>query len=407
MINFGQQLAPIILFTYNRPLHTQKTLEALLNNNLANLSNIYIFSDGGKDEKSWEQVIQVRKYLESLTGFKKINLIYQKNNLGLAQSIINGVTKIVNKYGKVIVLEDDHVTAPYFLDFMNQTLHLYENQNEIWQVSGWAFPIRSENLPEVVKHKVMNCWGWGTWKNRWQYFEKNPEQLIKSYDNEAIKEFCLNGADPCLWRQVTSNYSGSINSWAIFWHEVIYRNNGYYISPTTSLLENTGIDGSGTHHGKNKFFDITLTNHQPKILKNVKEDIFFNERVELFYFRYNHELKQSHSLHFSKNLNRLYLYLKKLSKNEKYIVYGAGTGLSLILNIINKKNILFIIDKNPKSDYIEEIKVIPLENLKDVDDKLTKFIISPIGRFNEIKEELTDNFNIDEDRFISLDIFHE
>src|SRR5690554_186358 len=189
------ELAPIVLFTYNRPWHTKKTIAALQKNNLANISKIYIFSDGGKDDKSWENVKEVRSYLETVTGFKEIYLIFQEKNLGLADSIISGVTKIINKYGKIIVLEDDHVTSHHFLEIMNSYLNIYANEQDIWQVSGWAFPIRNDDLEEVVKHKVMNCWGWGTWKNKWQHFEKKSEQLIEKYSKKEIEQFCLNGAD--------------------------------------------------------------------------------------------------------------------------------------------------------------------------------------------------------------------
>ena len=106
-------LAPIVLFTYNRPWHTKQTIEALQKNELAKESELFIFSDGGKDEASWEKVNEVRDYLKTTNGFKKVILTFQDKNIGLADSIISGVTKIVNQYGKIIVLEDDIVTSPY------------------------------------------------------------------------------------------------------------------------------------------------------------------------------------------------------------------------------------------------------------------------------------------------------
>ena len=113
------KLAPIVLFTYNRPWHTKQTIEALQKNELAKESELFIFSDGGKDEASWKKVNEVREYLKTINGFKKVILTFQDKNIGLADSIISGVTKIVNKYEKIIVLEDDHVTNKFFLKFMN------------------------------------------------------------------------------------------------------------------------------------------------------------------------------------------------------------------------------------------------------------------------------------------------
>ena len=142
-------LAPIILFTYNRLSHTKQTIEALQKNELAKNSELFIYSDGGRDEESWDKVKIIREYLKTISGFKNITVIQRETNIGLAQNIIDGVTKIVNQYEKIIVLEDDIVTSPYFLNFMNDSLNFYEKTSKVWHISGWNYPISNENLEDV------------------------------------------------------------------------------------------------------------------------------------------------------------------------------------------------------------------------------------------------------------------
>ena len=140
--------APIVLFVYNRIEHTKITIEALKNNIYADESDLYIFSDGPKNEGAFEKVNEIRKILRNISGFRNVYIIEREKNYGLADNIISGVTEIVNKYKKVIVLEDDIVTSKYFLKFMNDSLDRYENNNEVMSVSGYISPIKSDNLPD-------------------------------------------------------------------------------------------------------------------------------------------------------------------------------------------------------------------------------------------------------------------
>ena len=137
--------APIIVFCYNRKEHLEKTLYALEQNRLANQSEIYIFADGSRGEKDKEAVEEVRDYLKvyrTKTCFKTIEVIESEKNKGLANSIIEGVSRIIEKYGKVIVVEDDLVTSADFLEYMNQTLDFYEEDEKIWSVTGYTLPLK-------------------------------------------------------------------------------------------------------------------------------------------------------------------------------------------------------------------------------------------------------------------------
>ena len=164
-------LAPIVLFVYNRLDHTQGVIETLLKNTLAKESEFYIFSDAAKTENGVEKVNEVRKFIRDdswHTGFKKVSIIEAEKNKGLAKSIIGGVSEIIQKYGKVIVLEDDLKLSPYFLEYMNDALDYYKDVVNIWSISGYSFPMRSlKNYPHDVFYSYRGCsWGWATWLDR-------------------------------------------------------------------------------------------------------------------------------------------------------------------------------------------------------------------------------------------------
>ena len=176
--------APIILFVYNRHEHTKKTIETLQLNHLASENNLYIFFDGYKNENDRIKVEIVRSYVKSISGFKSITIVERKKNLGLAESVITGVNEIINRYGKAIVLEDDLITSPYFLKYMNDALDLYENIDEVVSIHGYIYPVKKE-LPETFFIRGADCWGWATWKRGWDIFEYDGKKLL-SILNEKI-----------------------------------------------------------------------------------------------------------------------------------------------------------------------------------------------------------------------------
>ncbi|MDZ7760075.1 MAG: sugar transferase [Desulfovermiculus sp.] len=258
-------ISPIALFVYNRPWHTQQTIEALQKNELVSSSKLFVFSDGPKGEQDEIKVKEVRDYIKSIQGFNDLQIIERESNWGLADNIIDGVTQIVNTYGRVIVLEDDLVTSPYFLRFMNEALEFYKDEKKVWHISGWNYPIDLKGLPDTFLWRVMNCWGWATWAERWQYFERDPEKLVRDFSKEEIKRFNLDGAHN-FWGQVKGNVEGRIRTWAIFWYATIFKNDGLCLNPTQKLVQNIGHDGSGTHCGKSTF-DISVWNNKslPKL----------------------------------------------------------------------------------------------------------------------------------------------
>ncbi len=246
-----KELAPIVLFVYNRPWHTEQVLNALMQNKLSSESILYIYSDGPKAEATEFQkseIVAVRKILRLKKWCKVVHIIEATINQGLANSIIDGVTKIVNQYGKIIVLEDDIVTSSGFLQYMNDALFFYEQYENIFHVSGYMYP-HSSRLPKTFFFNVPLCWGWATWKRAWCNFNSNTEQLISYFDtSNRWADFNKFGGS-FLEDQLRKNFSGSLNTWFIKWHASVMIQNGLCLYPATSLVNNIGFDSTGVHNG--------------------------------------------------------------------------------------------------------------------------------------------------------------
>lgn len=238
--------APITLFTYNRLDHTKKTVEALKVNIYAKESDLFVFSDGAKSEKDKEAVQAVRSYLKTIEGFNQIEIFERKANAGLAHSIIDGISLVVCKYGKVIVVEDDIVTSPYFLSYMNAALDYYEREKKVWHISGWTPGISKNGLPNFFFWRIMNCYGWGTWADRWESYNNNIDQTKQKFSFLDKVKFSFAGIAN-FWRQIKGNGSGKVHTWAIYWYATIFNNQGLCLTPKKSYAKNIGFDGSGVH----------------------------------------------------------------------------------------------------------------------------------------------------------------
>jgi hypothetical protein len=285
-------LAPILLFVYNRPDHTRQTIEAIAANILAGESELFIYSDAPKNDAAMNSVQMVRSFIKTVHEFKSVTIIERDTNWGLAASIIDGVTEIVNRYGKVIVLEDDIVTSPYFLKYMNSALDFYKDEPKIWQINGYNYPIRTDGLGDVFISRFSLCWGWGTWEDRWKCFEKDADNLINTYSKNDIFHFNLDGATD-LWNQVIANQTGEIDTWAIFWYAAIFQKNGLCLTPTVSFIKNIGFDGSGVHCGNTSYFFNDLSTKENLDLSKI-----MIEENKLAFMRVYRYLKKQNSISF-------------------------------------------------------------------------------------------------------------
>jgi hypothetical protein len=252
-------LAPICLFVYNRPEHTEKTLEALSNNLLANESILYIFSDGPKIDATIEDRAKIEKVRNIIRQKKwcKTEIIEEsaKNN-GLAESIINGVTKVIKTHGKIIVLEDDLITSKRFLNYMNDALVKYENANEVKQISGFSFPVPGiEQNNSSYFLPLTSTWGWATWSRVWDEIDFN----CKDYNPQTLNKYQFNFYNSYNYSKLLKmQLNGrNVSSWGIRFYFNVFNRNGIILFPDTTLVKNIGWDNSGRHGASFQLYSST------------------------------------------------------------------------------------------------------------------------------------------------------
>lgn len=276
-------LAPILLFVYNRPEHLKRTVESLARNPLADESELYVFSDAPKTEADKENVDYVRRYVHAIEGFKKVTVIERPENWGLARGIIDGVTRMVNKFGRVIVLEDDLVVAPYFLQFMNDALDMYKDEPKVGHIQACDFT-KDPSLPETFLIKWTGSWGWATWDRAWKNFNPDGRALLKELEDRGLTyTFDFNGKYGYT-RMLRRQIEGKNNSWAIRWNASLFLKDILSLNVGKSLVQNEGFDGSGTNCGGGGLYDSNLS-QVPVMLKKILP-IRENKRARAAYVRY-------------------------------------------------------------------------------------------------------------------------
>lgn len=252
--------APVVLFAFNRPFHLERTLEALANNYLAADTHLHIYIDGPRSSSDIPLIINCAKIAARPWNFSGVETIVRDNNWGLARSIIFGVTTMLEHHEQIIVMEDDLVTSKYFLQYMNDGLDVYANEPRVASVHGWCFPHSVQNPPETFFLRGADCWGWGTWRRAWQYFEPDSGLLLKRLTAAGLgTAFDVGNRYPYM-RMLLDQYEGRVNSWAIRWHASTFLENMYTLNPGRSLVHNIGIDSSGTHCGTTHKLDVPLAN---------------------------------------------------------------------------------------------------------------------------------------------------
>jgi len=251
-------LSPIVLFVYKRPSHTLQTLNALMQNELADQSVLYIYADGPKvdaDKETLHKINETRQIIKGTQWCKEVIIYEKETNSGLADSIINGVTEIVNKYGSVIVLEDDIISSKTFLTYMNEALARYENENRIMQVSGHMFPISIKASEKAILLPLTTSWGWGTWQRAWTQFDPFAKGYGALKENKSLSfKFDLDGSYPYTKMLIQQMEENTLSSWAIRWWWTVFEKNGLGLFPDKSLIQNIGFDGSGVHSGSKNLF---------------------------------------------------------------------------------------------------------------------------------------------------------
>jgi len=286
-------LAPIAFFAYKRPEHTQRSLESLAKNHGAESSELFVFCDGSKKPEDDEAVNQVRQIAKSQQWCGQVHIIEREQNIGLANSIIRGVTELCSKYGKVIVLEDDLVLSPFFLEYMNKALELLEKEPKVIQISGYMFPVKLTSVNDAIFMPFPTSWSWATWERAWKYFDAEMSGYNLLKNNRKLKyKFNLNNSYP-YFDMLEQQIRGNIDSWAIRWYLSTFMIDGITLYPVHPLVKNIGFDGSGIHCGVSSNLDTET--YQDRIL-SMPTNIQSDNKAASIVFAYLRSLNKSPSL---------------------------------------------------------------------------------------------------------------
>ncbi|MEA2112492.1 MAG: methyltransferase, TIGR04325 family [Patescibacteria group bacterium] len=302
------ETAPITLFVYNRPKHTKKTVEALQKNFLSKESTLFIFSDGYKNKNDKKNVAKVRNYLKTISGFRKITIIERNKNFGLSKSIILGVTEIINKYKKIIVLEDDLVTSPYFLSYMNKGLALYKEEGDVISIHGYIYPMKGK-FPETFFIKGADCWGWATWKRGWDIFNPDGKKLLEGLKTKKLSKQFDFDRNYNYTKMLRNQIDKKNDSWAIRWYASAFLSNKLTLYPKKSLVQNIGIDDSGTHCKNSTTYKVSLSNKEITVKKI---PIIENKKVRKKIIKYFKSVRKNSFYSF---LKKIRIVLIKILKN--------------------------------------------------------------------------------------------
>lgn len=277
------EYAPILLFAYNRPNHLRNTIEALKGNAGAKQSDLFVYSDAPKTDADRENVVEVRRMVHSITGFKSVTVTERQDNWGLARSIIDGVTTVVERYGRVIVLEDDLVVAPGFLSFMNNALETYKDEPRVGHIQACDFT-KDASLPDTFLIKWTGSWGWATWQRAWRHFNPDGKALLKALEQRGLtRRFDFNGRYGYT-RMLRRQTEGKNNSWAIRWNASLFLADILSLNVGRSLVQNEGFDGSGTNCGGGGLYasDLFMGELPVEKISPIEE----NEAARMAYVRY-------------------------------------------------------------------------------------------------------------------------
>lgn len=312
-------LAPIALFVYNRPEHSQRTIEALQKSNLAKDSELFIFCDGPKNERDLVKVQEVHKIVEAVSGFKNVVVKTLSLNRGLANSVMVGVGEILKQYDKVIVLEDDIVTSVNFLNFINQGLEFYRHDKTVFSVTGFNYQDKIFCDPNIYQEDIFfikgraSSLGWGIWKDRWDKVDFSVSDYIE-FENNSIAQKAFDEAGDNLSEMLRLQMSGKIDSWAIRVAYHCFKYGLYNIFPTKSLVNNIGFDGSGTHY-----------NYKNSASVSEKSQASFGDNKINFNFKFLSDIKNNDkaaAAYIAQNMKKKNISSKKNLLRGKYFLYG-------------------------------------------------------------------------------------
>ncbi len=282
-------LSPVVVFSYNRPKHLQSLLASLEQNKESLNTDLYIYIDGCDNKIDLNKNEEVVIVAEKDWKFKSKKIILRNKNYGIRRNIIEAVTEIINEYKKIIVLEEDLYVSGSFLKYMNNSLDKYKEEKKVWHISGYSIEKLINNKNSSYFGEEMSCWGWGTWLDRWEYIENNLINNISNLPKEKIRKFNFYGLNKNNLNQIILNEKNVIETWAIFWYQTIFLNDGLCLNPSRSLVRNAGFDGSGVHKSTNNFY--FTKNLNSNLIKNypkrIRKSNFYEKLLIYAYFKMN------------------------------------------------------------------------------------------------------------------------
>jgi len=278
--------APIALIAYRRPDHLARVLSALRSNPECGDTVLYVFSDGPKTESDEAAVERLREIISRIEGFARVHATYRPENWGLSRNIIDSVSHVLDRHSEVILLEDDIFVAPHFLRFMNDGLAQYHDEHRVACISGYSYPIEYRES-QTFFLRGADCWGWGTWRDRWAYFNSNSSELLSELKLRGLQTtFDFDGA----WRisqELENHIAGRNDSWDICWGVSCFLKDMLTLYPARSLAQNIGFDGvASTHSGKSTLFDVDLASDPvPVEAIEIKESVAAREALKALFRR--------------------------------------------------------------------------------------------------------------------------
>ena len=305
-----QNFAPILVLAYNRPDHLGNTLASLSLNKYSEKSDLFLSIDGPRKTEDRYLINQCIKTANKFKKkFKSFDIQIKDKNIGLAKNITSSIDKYISLKKKLIILEDDIVCSPLFLTYMNYFLNYFDNTN-VWHISGYVPEIYSNRLHPFFLTRMMQCWGWATWQNKWEYFKKDPEYFENIFTNRDVYDFNLEDTFKQLWQQMIQNKNGEIDTWAIFWYATIFKNNGLCLSPNTSYVHNIGLDNSGEHCEYEHTFKLPKLNTNENFLfcqSITKENKYAFNLLKKYYKSRNNIINRI----CRKIINKIFFYFEK------------------------------------------------------------------------------------------------
>ena len=366
-----------VLFTYNRPWHTQPVIDGLVKNKVLP-EKLFIFHDGlkeGHDENNWREVREVI----SKVSFCLVEIIESDSNKGLAKSIIDGISYVLKDNDAVIVLEDDCVPAPNFMNFMYQVFHKYRNEKNVYNVSGYAWHVDlKSDKDDAYFNGRSSSWGWGTWKDRWLQYSQDNDILerIMSDKGKSV-ELASWGRD--LPHMLFDRIRVKNNSWAVYFALKVIESNGLCICPYKTLIKNIGMDGSGVHCGLSEDYqDVLDMSHKEFFVLPNKKVI-----SDCVYDKFKGEFGS-------------YLVCKNQEKKgEDAVVYGMGDFFFQYENdIALKYHVLALCDRQRKGFYAG-LEIIDISQIVDYVGSKVIIMIKNRQVASEVRDELQDKYGID------------